>query len=91
VSIVYHLAPADHWHGISPTIPYPPRDSENDGFIHCTRGLALLPPRMYSPLNQGTIVAECPVTPTDVLRFLLVSTNPQGGDANHTLPRTDAP
>ena len=90
MSIVYHLAPADHWRGISLAIPYPPRDSENDGFIHCTRDLALLPPRMYNLLNQGAIVAECPVTMTGVLRCPLVSTNPQGGDASHTLPRTHA-
>jgi hypothetical protein len=76
VSIVYHLVLADHWCGISLTIPYPPRDSENDGFIHCIRGLALLLPRAYNPLDRGAIVAACPITMTGVLHCPLVPTNP---------------
>jgi len=42
MSIIYHLVPADYWHGLNPTTSYLPRDLENDGFIHCTRGLDLL-------------------------------------------------
>ena len=42
MNIIYHLVPADHWHGLNPTTPYIPRDFESDGFIHCTRGLNLL-------------------------------------------------
>jgi len=57
VSIIYRLAPADHWHGIIPTAPCPLRDPENDRFVHGARGLALFLPRMYSPLNRDTIVA----------------------------------
>jgi len=40
--VIYHLVPADDWHATSLTSPYLPRDFENDGFIHCTRGLTLL-------------------------------------------------
>ena len=39
MSIIYHLTPADHWHSLDPAAPYLPAAFENDGFIHCTRGL----------------------------------------------------
>jgi uncharacterized protein (DUF952 family) len=42
VSIIYHLVPANHWHDLNLASPYLPRDFESDGFIHCTRGIALL-------------------------------------------------
>jgi len=42
MGIIYHLVPADYWHGLDPTVPYLPRDFESDGFIHCTQGLDLL-------------------------------------------------
>jgi len=44
VSIIYHLVPADYWHNLDPAAPYLPAEFENDGFIHCTRGLDLLLP-----------------------------------------------
>jgi len=42
VSIIYHLTPADYWRSLDPTAPYLPAAFEQDGFIHCTRGLDLV-------------------------------------------------
>ena len=42
MSIIYHLTPADYWRSLDPAAPYLPAAFENDGFIHCTRGLDLL-------------------------------------------------
>jgi hypothetical protein len=47
VSIIYRLAPAHHWHGISPTTLCLARDLMHDHFIHCIRGLALFLPRTH--------------------------------------------
>lgn len=42
MSVIYHLTPADYWRSLDPAAPYLPAAFENDGFIHCTRGLDLL-------------------------------------------------
>jgi len=42
MNIIYHLTHADYWHNLDPAAPYLPADFEDDGFIHCTRGLDLL-------------------------------------------------
>jgi uncharacterized protein (DUF952 family) len=39
---IYHLAPAGRWRAWSPGTAYLPAEYERDGFIHLTRGQALM-------------------------------------------------
>src|SRR5262245_32219641 len=40
--ILYHIAPAEHFRGMSAAEAYLPQNYAHEGFIHCTRGADLL-------------------------------------------------
>jgi len=42
MSLIYHLAPATRWYSWPENKPYLPAEYDNDGFIHCTSGDALM-------------------------------------------------
>jgi uncharacterized protein (DUF952 family) len=42
MQLIYHLAPAERWHGWPAGTPYLPAEYSADGFVHCTAGEALM-------------------------------------------------
>ena len=39
---IYHLTPAARWQAWSPSMPYLPAEYDDEGFVHCTAGDALM-------------------------------------------------
>jgi uncharacterized protein (DUF952 family) len=42
LTTILHLAPAEYYRSFAADQPYLPQDFEQDGFIHCTKGAALM-------------------------------------------------